>query len=546
VIFLAENKRRVALIIGFFVIAGLFLTAKLWEIQVLKHEPLQAMAQSQQVSNIAGELYPRGTINDRYGRDLTDTTARPAAVLFPGEERDAQELAATLAPLVDLSAEQILTRMNQSRPAVITDLTPAQAAALKALKMPEVQVLSIISPLGPASLARHLIGGLNSGGGTSGLEAQFNQELTAPFPSHTWTVVKDALGRPLPGSYSINQAPDQNRNNLILTIDRDLQLHVEKVMDRMVERGAVVVQDVASGDILALASRPNFDPWRQDQAQATALTNRALSLYYPGSVFKILVAAAALEEGLVEPDTVFNCAGQYLFDGGMAINCWQEGGHGELTLTEALANSCNVAFVEIGQKLGRERLLAYAAAMGLDQAEITGYDLGGLPPSLAVDYGAPALGNASVGQLGVRLTPVQVNNLMTTIARGGLYRNPRLTLAVRSAAGENSAEFPLAEARRVISPATARQLQNMLAETTLSGTGQKAWIKGGSAGKTGTAESGMQEAGRPVAYAWFTGYAPLDEPRYAVTVLVEGQGGGGDTAAPVFKAVLEGFFEDDG
>ena len=331
-----------------------------------------------------------------------------------------------------------------------------------------------------------------------------------------------------------------------MTIDHKVQQLVEKAMAGRVKKGAVVVMDVGSRDILALASRPVFNPYKAGESLVkvgdSPFLNRALGLYHPGSIFKLVVAAAALEAGLVAEDEVFDCTGSYVFNDQVSIACWKEGGHGMVNFPEALANSCNSAFIEIGSRVGRKQLLQYARRFQITDTRIVGYpgvEGGGY---IRIEPGAPALGNACIGQEGVMLTPVQVASLIATIADDGQWRSPRLVKGIQQLNGQWDKEFESDRGTRVISASTARQLQDLLCLAVEEGTGSRARTPlVGCAGKTASSQTGRFSAdGVEHLDTWFAGYFPADDPRWAVVVLVEDGVSGGTSCAPVFREITEG------
>ena len=309
---------------------------------------------------------------------------------------------------------------------------------------------------------------------------------------------------------------------MVLTLDLDVQQAVEEVLDGKAVKGAAVVIDIPTGEVRAVVSRLLLV---QQRCALWEEINRSTELYHPGSVFKILVAAAALAEGLVTPDETFRCDGKYLFASGESISCWKKDGHGEISFREAFANSCNQVFVEVALRLGRERLEDYAEQLGLTKCVI-GYE-GPTTPRGKVRIGKydGQLGNAALGQEGVQISPVNLAALAATVARGGEYLQPTLVKKVCDASGETVREISRPAAIRVLPESVSRELQKMMEFTVKEGTGKKADVPVlGSAGKTGSAETGKKdENGQPVNNAWFVGYAPLEKPQLALAVFVEGE-----------------------
>lgn len=524
---------------------------------------------------IAGEDYCRGEILDRNFLSLTDSGVRPALVVFPGSIGNVEDTARLLEERIGLAHEYTEKEIERNREALgkrapfilKVNLEAADVLTLENQEITGIEVIPIKNRYGPESVARHLIGHLNGIDdeqwdelkeqqktrdtnvdlptsyrindkiGVAGLEKKYEQALRGAKAEKSILAIADAGGKIMEGlGYKIQEiSSDPWRNHLILTLDRRFQEIVEKVMDEKIARGAVVIVDVASGDILAAASRPNFD---QNEVERfidgyDELIDRTQRVaFYPGSVFKMVVATGVLEEKLIDPDEVFTCEGSYVFSDGTEIKCLQE--HGDIDLIEAITKSCNTTFIQLGQRLGNDKLREYAAKLGF-AVNLTSSS----PPAL--------LGNASIGQQGVLVSPLQVANLYATIARKGWYCPCRLVSSIRNYQGEVVFEESPAPSVQVMSEDTAALLQKALEKAVASGSGRQAWVQGkGTAGKTGTAQ--VNDEGRVI--AWFAGYTPVEKPKYAIAVMIEENTSGarsglqgGASAAPVFREIAEEIFE---
>ncbi|MGE5454323.1 MAG: penicillin-binding transpeptidase domain-containing protein, partial [Methylocystaceae bacterium] len=262
--------------------------------------------------------------------------------------------------------------------------------------------------------------------------------------------------------------------------------------------------------------------------------NRALLPYHPGSLFKVVVAAAVLENHLIDETHLYRCPGYYTFPSGVTISCWKKEGHGLLSFDQGLALSCNSTFIQIGQLAGRNRILQEAERLHLTDNQITGFDHLEQNGLLQVEPGGPALANACLGQQGVMMTPLRMANMMATVADNGWWRPPRLVLEKRQ--GDRPiALYRQPPARQVISSTTSQRLQKMLRSVVDEGTGKRAQGLWPTAGKTASSE-----ATGDILHTWFAGYVPADEPRIAIAVLVEQGTSGGATCAPIFKAIADG------
>lgn len=564
-----------------FVLFGLLFTilaGRMAYIQVLQGPKLAAMGSKIHSQFIPGEEIPRGDILDRNGISLVDLGEREATVIFPAvlEEENVPVLSQILQLSVEKVKDKIIKAKNYygNNPFIIrTNLTASQVKNIKSNPIQGVYLIPITSRYGPESLATHLIGHLGLIDqvswkklkaknvsldtlnayrqddliGVKGIEAIYEDYLRSTVPSYYLQATTDAQGKPLLGlgfKKVLNQDKTINRNNVVLTIDKRIQKVLENVMDKHVLKGAAVILEISSGEILALASRPNFnqneiDKYLNSNAQ-TDFLNRALLHYFPGSVFKVLIAAAALEENLVEPDEKFVCKGQFKFDSGVAIPCWSREGHGTLTFEEALAHSCNPVFIEVGLRLGLDKIIKYANCFKLNQDLLVGYPLENYP-SINIEKNSPAaLGNAVLGQKGVKLSPLQVASLYATIANDGIFYEPSVVKHVNNNE-KIIMSFPLKQGEQIISRKTAKKIKKLLNLATLTGTATNAWVeKWGSAGKTSTAQTGEQAGtGKEKNNVWFAGFTPLDNPKFTAVIMIEDGTSGGKDAAPVFREIME-------
>ncbi len=333
-------------------------------------------------------------------------------------------------------------------------------------------------------------------------------------------------------------------NDLRLTIDYRIQEIVEDVIGR--KRGSIIVMDPRNGEILGLVSQPGFDPniftrristteWRKLNAGGSAIfTNRAIQGEYPpGSTFKLIVAIAALEEGLIGTDEVFVCKGSYQV-GNRTFRCWKKGGHGQLNIIEGIVHSCDVFFYQLGERVGVERIALYARKLGLGSS--TGIDLpgerSGLTPTPqwkrkknGVSWYPGDTVNMSIGQGFVLTTPIQMANAYSTFANGGTLYRPHV---LKGATPEIIRELNL-------KPLTKKVLREAFTSVVSRGTGHKAKVAGVEvAGKTGTSENP-----HGADHAWFIGFAPAHSPSVCVCVMLENAGHGSSQAAPLCGKIIK-------
>ncbi|WP_243137342.1 peptidoglycan D,D-transpeptidase FtsI family protein [Desulfofundulus thermobenzoicus] len=561
--FVTVYGKRLLFLFSFFLLAFALLLMHLGVIQIGRGEQYAFLALERQTRSLYLEDYPRGDILDRRGQSLTGRLQANRVVVFPSLIPDRTEAARFLGTVLGVPADRISPYLTGDPAYLPRDLTPGMVETIREKGMPGIVVLPVSFRYGPRPLAVQVVGYLgraqsrtelaalqNSSGkayqlndwiGQAGLEKFYEQELKATRPRDAARLFVDAAGRPLPGLglQFASGRKDPGRRHVVTTIDARIQQVVENVMDRRVKKGAVVVMDTRTGDILALASRPAYDP-RPEALPGYLLTgekgtfmDQATALFQPGSVFKVVVAAAALAEGLVTPDSRFTCRGS----ADEPVRCWYGPGHGNINFSRAFAESCNPVFVRVGLELGPEKIIEYARRFGLDNQAITGYPV---TPDPRQDLGLIAashnLVNSSLGQGPVLATPVQLAAMINVLANNGTYIQPRLVMELRDDGGRPVRTFPVEKGHRVLPPSVVAQLREMMEQVTTRGVGREAYLPGcGSAGKTGSAQ--VDDHGR--VNAWFSGYAPVHDPRYTITVLVREGISGGESAAPVFREIME-------
>ncbi len=431
-----------------------------------------------------------------------------------------------------------LVRLDESPDKVARELSPAEAAsfladgdALEYALVPEE------IRYGRASLACHVVGYVRANAyidsrdnvGESGLEKTFQDVLAGGTAAWSGVVVT-AEGSDLPGTGLRIAPPSSAPQDVYTTIDAGAQRAVEEVLDQnKVASGAVVVLDARTSEILAMASRPEFDqnhPEESFAAEGAPFVNRAVSAFTPGSVFKPVIACLALEKGYATPDEVFLCTGE-IDVGGRKIACGTAGsGHGRVTLKDALAVSCNTALITIGLRIPPREMVDFVemCGFGLPCGIPLDEESAGTLPDPGSMY-AGDIANMCIGQGRISVTPLQIAAFFAAIAEDGVYRPPIL---VTAGAGTVS------EGKRLMSEETAKLIQESLLAGARRGTGRLAWVQEvGSAGKTGTAETG----GAGLSHAWFCGFTPVIAPKYVICVFLEEGGDGPGVAAPIFREV---------
>lgn len=547
-----RRRRTFILMFSFFGIYSL-LAAYLAYCQMVRGPHLAAQAADMRSQRIELQEFTRGEILDRNLFPLTGSTSSLALYCLtgPGGSDDSRQLAQVLAPILSREEgdiEQQLARaieQNTGWVRLAERLDERQQTRIKALNHSALLTVPISKRYRDDGFCAHVIGYLGGGdnpGGVSGIEKAYDEILRRNPPRAQLVAVHDARGAAISGlMYKIRREQQDEKSAVVLTIDRRVQTLAEEAMNRWVKKGAVVVMDIRTKEVLALASRPTFDPYRAaaNREPDAPLINRALNPYYPGSLFKILTTCAVLEEGLSDPQEEFTCSGQYLMTDGFSFPCLRKTGHGRLTLEQAFALSCNPVFIELGSRLGRNRLIDYAEKMHLTDPALIGYP-GQAASEIKINPGPRALANASLGQQGVRLSPVQICSLLASIADDGNWSPPRILSCTVDSRGEK--HYPQEAAReQIISPQTARTVQRMLEKVVEGGTGSSAdFPEVQVAGKTGTSQTGaLKENEQEILDTWFGGYFPAREPRWAMVVIVEEGESGARSAAPVFKEIAQ-------
>jgi cell division protein FtsI (penicillin-binding protein 3) len=540
----------VAAFIGFWM---LVVCARLVYLQFSQYETLANRARQQQQNAI--ETSPqRGELLDRQERQLARSVQTvslfldPDGLDIPTLDRNAQQLAQSLnLKRSDLTAEFRKAHAGKKRFVWIARRLDADFAnKIVSLNLPGVQTQlepKRYYPNGP--LAAHVLGyvGLD-GKGLGGVEQFYNAKISGE-PGQLF-IERDANGKPYEG-YEIAAKPGQT---VVLTIDQTIQYQAEQALQAAVHQsraksGTVIVLDPRSGEILALANAPTFDPNKVSEAKPETRSNWALqNIYEPGSTFKIVAFSAALENKLVRVDERIDCQMGAITVAGRVVRDHHP--FGSLTITEALAKSSNVAAIKLGIRVGDPTMYDYIRRFGFGAK--TGIELPGETNGLLrkVERWQPSsIGSIAIGQE-VGVTPVQMVAAFGALANDGVRVAPHLIREVRDAGG-NVVYRAQPEQRRVISAETAIAMRGMLERVTLDGgTAKKAQLDGYSAaGKTGTAQKIDPKTRAYSATKFvgsFVGFAPVSNPQVVIIVVIDEPGGayhGGDVAAPVFREVAE-------
>ena len=540
-------RTRVLLLAAVLALAFGGLATRLGWLMVIKHGELAQIAERQYSRTIV--LYaPRGPIVDRQGGPLATSTATESLFVQPRSVGDPVRVAARLAPILGQPESEVHAALTGTRSFVWLrrKLPPTVAEQVKALREPGLGFLPEPLRLYPnRELAAHVLGFEGNEGGLEGVERAFNADL-AGVPGKA-IAGRDALGREVAEQHVLQ--PPQPGHGVMLTIDRTIQYIAEREIDAAFRRthakaAMAVVLEPRTGDILAMAVRPTFNPNAfLDVRSSDAWRNRVVTdPFEPGSTFKAILAASALEEGVVKPEDRIYAENGSITLAGTTIRDWKK--YGWLTFAEVLQNSSNVGSIKVGLSLGRDRYYRYMKAFGFGSP--TGVGLAGESRGQLRDpqrWSLLSLPTMSIGQE-ISVTALQMVSAFGAIANGGTLMQPRLVKSTFDAEGRETRRFDVKAVRQVISPATARTVSNILSTVVDSGTGRFAAIPGYPvAGKTGTAQK-LDPATRRYSHApgvlSFVGFAPADEPRFAMLVMLDeprNEKWGSEAAAPIFSAI---------
>ena len=545
-----SGNKRLYILAGFLLFWFCVICGRLVWLQVVDYGDFTQRAAKQQQRSI--EVSPvRGNIYDRRGNELAMTVSVDSIFAVPSEIPDVHSTAQILGRVLKADSTEIENRMRGSHAFawVARKLDNATSARVRALNLKGIYFQKESKRFFPkGELAAQVLGyvGLDDEG-LGGVEREFEPKLTGK--PGKMLITMDNKRRWL-GRVEKNPEPGEN---VVLTIDEKIQYIAERELARAIgdthaEAGTVIVQNPHTGEVLALANWPTFNPNVFNKVSAQALKNRAVSdIYEPGSTFKIVTLAAALEEKITNPDEVIDCQMGSIVLNGLRIH--DHHAYSGLTVTQILEHSSDVGAIKVALRLGEDRFDRYIRAFGFGaqtRIELPGETRGITKP--VSRWSKVSIGAISMGQE-IGVSPVQLAAMVSTIANDGLYVPPRIlagTTAPRST--PQLIAFHPALGRRVISPLTAAKMKHMMEGVVLRGTGKSAILDGyTSAGKTGTAQkidaNGRYSHSKHIAS--FAGFAPVNNPAVTVLVVLDSpaggypRDGGGVAAAPVFTRVAQ-------
>jgi cell division protein FtsI (penicillin-binding protein 3) len=531
---------------------ALVIVFRLMQVQLARHDHYVERAQKQQESTLA--LHPvRGSILDARGRVLAESIAAESIYADPQAIVQKRVVAKSLASVrgIGLSAREIETKLrgDGSFAWIARQLPLEVTAEARKLKLPGIYFLEAHRRSYPrATLASNVIGyvGLD-GDGLGGIEHSFDEHIRGT-PGKV-TLLRDARrGVYLVGGDGANRPRDGH--HVVLTIDSVIQFIAERALQQAMTHyratgGSVLVMDPNDGSILAMASAPTFDPNRFRSFSPVAWRNRNVQdLYEPGSTFKIVTAAAGLEEHLVTPSQIVDCGDGSITIANITINEHDGKRYGLLSFEDVIVNSSNVGTARVGLALGQQRFYGWIRRFGF--GERAGLPLPGEQSGLlrrAEKWTQVSPASISIGQE-IAVTPLQITRAVASVAAGGMLVEPRIVKRIVDEEGNTVLEPPRGTPRRVTSEKTAAVLNEILKNVVSRGTGEKAAIaEHVVAGKTGTAQKAVRGGYSADKYVGsFVGYVPADQPRLVILVVIDeprGEHYGGTVAAPVFREVAE-------
>ena len=561
-------KKRILFVMAVFFLSFVLLVGRLFYLQLIKGEELKKRAFSQWTRErlVAPK---RGSIVDRNGKILAMSITAETVVASLNQIKDKEWTAKVLSGILQMDYQKILNKLNTKGVSdiyIARNIDKEKADKIRKYALPGIYLTGGTKRVYPnGNFLAQVLGftGIDDQG-LSGLELYYDKYLRGkPGAISAQT---DASGRAAPFSEEFFKKPVDGYD-LMLTIDETIQHFAEKyaqeaLYDNKAKSVTIIVEKVKTGEILAMTSKPDFDPNKPfeliykdrfpdfdklSQAEKNKIVqsmwrNRALTdTYEPGSTFKIVTAAAGLEEGVVNENSQFYCRG-YVKVANAIIKCWRYyNPHGSENFVEGVQNSCNPVFIEIGQRLGKEKLYKYINLFGFGQK--TGIDLPGEAKGIVQPIGKVGpveLATISFGQ-GISATPIQVISMINAVANDGVWVQPHVVKTIYDKDKKLIKSFDSPQKRRVLDQDVARRLRNILQSVVTNGTGHNAYLLGYRvAGKTGTSQKYDKTSKKYIAS--FGGFAPADNPEVSVLVIIDEPDPslyyGGLIAAPVARDLL--------
>lgn len=526
---------RYMIIIGFFILIGRMYSIQIDDDRNLK---LEGLKQRSTEINLSSK---RGTIYDRNLIALTNNEAVKTLILSRSLINKDKELLKEVEEKTLLSKKELYNLLNSKNNLIQIPLE----GEIEVGNRNNIFITDIINRYSSNNMLSHVIGYINKSEnrGESGIEKTYDEFLNKTNKETLFIELDKKRSLILGSAYEVdNQVDAEDPAGVKLTIDYPIQKISEDILDQQRVKGSVIVAEIESGNILALVSRPSFDQDNILDSDYMALFNKGIQVSYPpGSIFKIVVLLAALEEDQNFINKEFYCKGYEEINGNIT-RC--NSVHGKIGLKDGFAKSCNSVFIQIGLELGARKIINMARTLGLGSTLDIGL-LEEVPGSLPEgnDLLGPAVGHISIGQDKIETTPLQITNIILLIANNGIMKDISIVKGITTTDGRMIKPYNLKEDERVISVESSTILREYLEEVLNSGTARSIDLdrEGGAAGKTGSAE-GVSK-GSPTVHGWFAGYYPRVDPKYVITVLVEDANSGSKSAAPIFESICKEIYK---
>ena len=545
-------KVRLIFVSSLLLLFAVSLIARLANLQITQHKTLLAKSEKQPHHGNLKTYFGRGTIFDRNGNELATNLVVESVFVVPQEVRDRKYTSKVLASALGQNYDRVYKEVSSNkqfawikRKASTDEIIHLKKAALSGVRFRSEQKRFYPK----RELAANVIGFVGTDDyGLAGIEQTYQGKLKGMVYSQP--IKQDGRGRNIQNLGSLSRS-NLGNYDVMLTLDEVIQFTAEYHLTKQVERykadsGMAVVMNPNSGEIYAMANVPQFNPNNYNKfTPETRKNNTVVSSYEPGSIFKPIVAAAALDSGIAQPHDKFFCENGSFKIGGRNIGEASNHKYGSLSVQEIIAKSSNIGAIKIAQKLGKDSFYEYIRKFGF--GEKTSIRLPGVSSGLLrkrKNWSERSLASISFGQE-IAVTPLQMVVALSAIANGGTLMEPHIAKALMRD-GKIIKEIKPKKIRRVISEKTSRQMMEILKVVVENGTGKKAAIDGFEvAGKTGTAQKYIAETqsySKTEFISSFIGYAPADNPRLAILVMIDNPKGrhwGGVVAAPVFVKIAE-------
>ena len=542
------NTKKGLIVLLIFFALFILLAARMFHLQVDEGKKLSRAASAQRITNVVIEK-TRGDILDRNGIPFTNRSGKYRLVLKPPvliEDRNALK---KVSDILGIGFQKLEEELEKEEKPIVVEVDEGIKNMIKNIESPGISIINSLYRYDDNSVAKHVLGYVSKadGSGEAGIEKSYNKTLSCDG-CYMLGIVTDGRNNIVPGmGYRLINTGGKNKKlNVKLTIDYHIQKIVEDVMDRNNITGAIVVEEVNSGDITAMASKPDFNQDKVIQylnSPDNELFNKAVASYNLGSIFKIIDAAVMFE--LKDKwEEEYLCTGSIRV-GDREFKCYsyKDGGHGFVDLKKAFSLSCNTYFINAALGIEPESLIEMADRFGL--GSYTGIGSQGVDespgnlPSIDAWFSGGDIANISIGQGEIMATPLQVADLVATIANGGIKNKINIVDSIVDECGNKVKNIRQKYGKRIISKDVADKIKNLMESVITEGTGAMINLEeyGGAAGKTGSAETGQYKEGESIVHAWFAGYFPKKNPKYSIAVLIENGKVGGKTAGPIFQEI---------